>query len=939
VDRASLFLEAAGLVRDRTPATLIGLPVLLLDVRVGSEAEAALVSALAQVSPSMLMTVPDGDQRTRSFLSGTIDHVTGGDQSSSLARVRQYLFSNVAPQGERDGEVRFFSAPGEGRECVEVARRILQEAARGVPFDEVAIVVRTPESYWGPLEHALTRAGIAAWYARGTRRPDPSGRAFLALLACAAEGLSAKRFGEYLSLGQVPPRDERGAPSPDPLPPVAPREETLDYRQLAGQLSLLDLLGSPAAASPEPPDPSPEPPAAIHQPPAESGDVRTPWKWETLIVESSVVGGAGRWRRRLDGLSRELQLRLDEAESEEPDSPRGAAIRRDLAALDDLRSFALPIIDDLAALPTAATWAEWLERLEALAPRALRHPVRVLELIAELRPMSAIGPLTLAEVRQVLVPRLATLDREPPRQRYGRVFVCTPDQLRGRTFRVVFVTGLAERIFPQRTRQDPLLLDGLRRALGGSLPVEDDRVVSERLLLKLAAGAPTERLYLSYPRLDVAQARPRVPSFYALDLVRALTGVVPNHEDFERDTALDTGAWLAWPAPADAATAIDDWEHDLATLGPLLKPGAGEPHRGQAHYLLGLNEHLARSLRARWKRWKPTWSSSDGLIFPGDQTKQLLASQRPTERPFSVSALQRFAVCPYQFLLGALYRLEPLERPEPLLQLDPLTRGALFHEVQRDALRLLQTEDLLPVVSRNREQALGVLDRAFDAVVDRYHDELAPAIERVWQDETDALRGDLRMWINQLAATDGEWLPLHFELSFGLPLDAAHDPASVPDPVRIDGRFLLRGAVDLVERRAVTGQLRVTDHKTGRNRTATSLVVGGGATLQPVLYGLAIEQVFGQPVTQSRLSFATTAGGFTEHVVSLRDEARRDGVEVLEIIDRAIETGCLPPAPRPGACGFCDFQPVCGPVEEPRYARKRHDKAVVGDLNELRSKR
>ena len=50
----------------------------------------------------------------------------------------------------------------------------------------------------------LTRAGVPAWFDRGTRRPHPAGRAFLALLACAGESLSAARFAEYLSLGQVP---------------------------------------------------------------------------------------------------------------------------------------------------------------------------------------------------------------------------------------------------------------------------------------------------------------------------------------------------------------------------------------------------------------------------------------------------------------------------------------------------------------------------------------------------------------------------------------------------------------------------------------------------------------------------------------------------------------------------------------------------------------
>jgi ATP-dependent helicase/nuclease subunit B len=951
-DRAALLRETARLVRARTVDALVGLPVLLLDVRITSAAERDVVAALAETSPHVLITVPAGDDRTLRTLpphqrvAAGVDAASPAAAPSGLERLRAHLFSDTAPLEPEPDDVRFFSAPGEGRECVEVARRILAEAARGVPFDEIAVVVRTPDTYWAPLEQALTRAGIPAWYSRGTRRPDPTGRAFLALLACAAEGLSARRFAEYLSLGQAPKRDERGAPAPDPPPVVVSREDVVHR----GQLSLLALLDQGADAIESGGARSIEPAGARHAVPLQAAalsgpdpgdeprDVRTPWKWEALLVESSGVGGdAERWRRRLGGLARELALRLGEAESEEPDSAQVAALGRDIEALDDLARFALPLIDDLAALPAAASWGVWLDRFAALAPRALRHPARVLELLADLRPMASVGPLTLAEVRQVLGPRLSTLERDPPRLRYGRVFVATPDQLRGRSFRSVFATGLAERIFPQRARQDPLLLDDLRRSLGPALIVEDDRVVAERLLLRIVAGAARERLFLSYPRLDVAQARPRVPSFYALDVMRALTGVVPDHEVFERDTAMATGAWLAWPAPDTPESAIDIWEHDLAVLGPLLKPGGAQiAAKGHAHYLLELNPHLRRSLRARWARWKRRWSPYDGLVGSGEAVREMLASQRLTARAYSASALQRYAACPYQFLLGAIYRLEPIERPAPLVQLDPLTRGALFHEVQRDVLRALAAADLLPLVPAARGRALVLLDEAFEAVIDRARELLAPAIRRVWDDETEAMRADLRLWIGRLADAADGWIPRHFELSFGLPLDADHDPASVREPVTIDGRFPLRGAIDLIEVHADLGSMRITDHKTGRNRTTPHLVVGGGGTLQPVLYGIVAEQVLSKPATTGRLAFVTTTGGFTEHLVSLREESRRAAVEVLEIIDRAVEAGSLPPAPREGACGFCDFRPICGPLEERRFRDKPRDEPVIADLLALR---
>ena len=53
-------------------------------------------------------------------------------------------------------------------------------------------------------------------------------------------------------------------------------------------------------------------------------------------------------------------------------------------------------------------------------------------------------------------------------------------------------------------------------------------------------------------------------------------------------------------------------------------------------------------------------------------------------------------------------------------------------------------------------------------------------IERVWDDEIALMHGDLRLWLMQLAAGSAEWVPRYFELSFGLPIDGAHDEASVP---------------------------------------------------------------------------------------------------------------------------------------------------------------
>src|SRR5262249_10125024 len=125
-------------------------------------------------------------------------------QSGALVRLQQHLFSSgSAPVGGLGEEVQLFSAPGESRECVEIVRAVLHRARAGTPFDRMGVLLRVPEAYRSHLEEACSRAGIPTHFARGARRPDPAGRAFLALLGCAAERLSARKFAEYLSLGEV----------------------------------------------------------------------------------------------------------------------------------------------------------------------------------------------------------------------------------------------------------------------------------------------------------------------------------------------------------------------------------------------------------------------------------------------------------------------------------------------------------------------------------------------------------------------------------------------------------------------------------------------------------------------------------------------------------------------------------------------------------------
>lgn len=919
-DRSKLFQIALQEI-EAGKIAFAGKPVLLLDVALHNQEERAFALALLGKASEALATVPAGDSKTVDCLSRLerLEHRTSQPGAAhSLARLQNSIFTSAIVAAGSDDRVKFFSAPGEARECIEIARFIMEEAKSGTPFDKMAVLTRNSRAYCDLLETALSRAGIPSYFSRGTSRPDASGRAFLAILSCAAEGLSARQFAEYLSFGQVPQLTESGEPpvdreiwapsSDETATPVAeqPYEQSDDEEQ-----SISDSDDRPTVAS----------------------GLRAPRKWEELLVEAAVIGGKDRWERRLNGLEAELRLKLDELRKDEPESPRCAGIERNLKNLGHLRNFALPLIEFLSSLPDSAAWGDWLGSLEKLANMALRYPERVLTLLAELRPLSAVNPVSLNEVRDVLLERLSILQIEPAKSRFGCVFVGTPEHARGRSFDVVFIPGLAERSFPEKVREDPVLLDVSRRKLGAGLRIQEDRVRQERLLLRLAIGAATRRLYLSYPRVEVGLGRPRVPSFYALDVQRAVTGRVPEIVAWEREAAHLADASLDWPAPRNPRHAIDDSEHDLATLRGLLRSDP-EAVRGRATYLFTLNNGLGRSLRTRWARWRQKrWSTYDGVCSQSEEIRLALDSYRLRSRSYSPTSLQHFARCPYRFLLAAIYRLVPHELPRKIERLDPLTKGAIFHRMQAVVLREALQHSYMPLGRSNLESAGILLDQVVDRIAGEYRETLAPAIDRVWRDEVEQIRADLRGWLRRLVEAPDDWIPLLVEYGFGVAPDPTQDVESTPLPVTLAEGFLLHGVVDIIEHKQ--GVLRVTDTKTGKNNLSDGTVTGNGEKLQPVLYSLAVETIRQAAVDEARFSFPTSAGGFSQCVVPMTHSSRDQGLEVLRIIDNAIATGFLPPAPREKGCEFCDFRTVCGPYEQMRVLKK--DQIPLEDLIRLRS--
>ncbi len=170
---------------------------------------------------------------------------------------------------------------------------MIKTANKGMAFDQIAVLWRSPEQYEPPLEEAFRRTAVLAYFSSRVIQPDPAGRAFLAMLLCAMEDCSASRFAEYLSLAQVPLPDHRI------VDPIAMEDE---------EHVVLRLYEHDGSA--EGNDETAESDAADDRSAIIRGTLQAPTHWEYLIVGASVVGGAERWERRMKTMAAEFQLKL-----------------------------------------------------------------------------------------------------------------------------------------------------------------------------------------------------------------------------------------------------------------------------------------------------------------------------------------------------------------------------------------------------------------------------------------------------------------------------------------------------------------------------------------------------------------------------------------------------------------------------------------------------
>ena len=467
------------------------------------------------------------------------------------------------------------------------------------------------------------------------------------------------------------------------------------------------------------------------------------------------------------------------------------------------------------------------------------------------------------------------------------VFVGGLADARGADFDLVIVLGMAEGFTPSADGED-LLLPELHR----------DRQAGHRQDSLAALAAARRKRVLTLPRSDPRSGRARLPSRWLLEAAGRHAG----RRVYAQDLVTLEAPWyqrapsFAGGLDADEPASPRDW--DLASL----TAWSGDLDR---HPLVASDPALARGIAAQQARASAGFSVWDGHVGPHPS----LAMR--SGQPVSPTTLQRYAVCGMRYLLQHALGVTPAEEPREAVEVNPLDRGALVHEVLDRSAR---GEGPLAALT---EQALG-----------RFAEDCAPVL---WAAEREQILAILARFPDEDERLCAELGTVRHQTQ--APFDVA---VALPD----GGSLILRGRIDRIDR-APDGSLAVAiDYKTGRSQPYRQALrgdpVAGGQLLALPTYGLAASAQLSGGQARAAYWFLREPEEFELVWLDLDGEALRRFGEALAVIVAGIEAGRFPA--RRGAlatsslesCDRCPYDLVCPADRVQAWERKRQAPELAG---------
>lgn len=431
---------------------------------------------------------------------------------------------------------------------------------------------------------------------------------------------------------------------------------------------------------------------------------------------------------------------------------------------------------------------------EKIYPACMDLLNQIYELIGE-------DEMDVAEFLAVLEAGIAEIRVGTIPQNVDQVVVGDIERTRLKQIRALFFIGVNDGVIPGGNGNGGLLSDMERQFfmdLGRELaPTPRQKIFEQRLYLYQNMTKPSERLYLSYSKVD-GGGKTLLPSY----LIRVIQGLYPALE-VERVTDKIAGNLAGIATKEDG---LDDFAQLLRMyLNGEVPPGDGEER---------LRESLGILCRAYGTDEVATGIREAALttyenVPLSDMAAELLYRDR---NKGSVSRLEQFAACAYAHFLR--YGLELKEQEE--YDFDVMDFGIIYHHVLEKVSFGLRRQEVTLA-----EAEPELLEKLVGEALEEYTEEYGGRILR------SSARNEYR--VGQMKQVLMQSLSaMQYQLSKG-----AFRPAFFEKSFQLKGEFPLVGKIDRIDlcREEDKVYVKVIDYKSGAKKFS----------LEELYYGLSLQ--------------------------------------------------------------------------------------------------
>ncbi|MCG9129272.1 PD-(D/E)XK nuclease family protein [Candidatus Poribacteria bacterium] len=387
-------------------------------------------------------------------------------------------------------------------------------------------------------------------------------------------------------------------------------------------------------------------------------------------------------------------------------------------------------------------------------------------------------------------------------------------ELRSLEYKLVILGDFVDGGFPQNYNVDPLLSET-------PYHTRDEQIYDNRFLFYRLLKSYSEHLYLFIPKTD--QEAELIPSLFLSYLQEiADFGEINIENPAERSVYGFLTSYGKSVFDIESSNNYD-FPHSHTDLGTLI-------------------DHVARVEKSREKTNKHP--SYEGKLTEKDLLANRTISQASLgrlkqyqDRIYSVTDLETYANCPYQYFVSILLKPKSQEDEENE-ELNPLDKGSLIHDVVAEFYTNRRIKKDPPISLCN--------DEDFDIAIDQINQiiENKQSILRVkdyeslqennlyWTIDMDKIKVSLHKWLAAERQYELGVLPSYFEVGIGKTGDMVDQTLHSSEPITI-GNVKMSGKIDRID--IGSQSFNIVDYKSGSS-TPTINNINEGRALQVPIY-------------------------------------------------------------------------------------------------------